>query len=104
MPNIHKQNFLKTLEKRFSKIIKLPDSQSQFIIGDNAARIYVRYSKVHPGNRNFFGLRKVDLRQLEGHNSFICFLLDDNSPPVFVPYSDFEELLHSVEPAKDGQY
>ncbi len=92
MPNDRKIKLLKIFEERFKKIKKLPDSQSQFIIGDDAARVYIRYSKVHPGGRTFFGLRKVDLQQLEGHNSFICFLLDDNSPPVFVPYSDFEEL------------
>ncbi len=104
MPNIHKLEFLKTLENRFHKLHKLSDSQSQFIIGDDAARLYIRYSKVHSGGRTFFGLRAVDLRQLEGHNSFICFLLDDGSQPIFVPYADFEELFHSTEPAGDGQY
>jgi hypothetical protein len=49
-------------------------------------------------------LREVDLRQLEGHNSFLCFLLDDGSPPVFIPYADFEEIFRQAETASDGQY
>ncbi len=75
-----------------------------FVLGDDAARIYIRYSRVHEGGRAFFGLREVDLRQLEGHNSFLCFLLDDGSPALFIPYSDFEEVFRGAEAAKDGQY
>ena len=71
---------------------------------EDAARIYIRYSKVHSGGRTFFGLRKVDLRQLEGRNGFLCFLLDDGSPPLFVPYADFEEIFRNAETASDGQY
>jgi hypothetical protein len=59
---------------------------------------------VHGGGRTFFGFRAVDLRELEGHNSFLCLLLDDGSPPVFIPYSDFEEIFHIAQPASDGQY
>lgn len=79
-------------------------SESLLIVGDEAARIYFRYSKVYPGGRTFFGLRKVDLRQLEGHNSYLCLLLDDGSPALFIPYADFEEVFHNAETAKDGQY
>jgi hypothetical protein len=73
-------------------------------LGDDAARVYIRYSKVHPRGRAFFGLRDVDLRQLEGHNSFLCFLLDDGSAPVFAPYADFEEIFRIAQVAEDGQY
>ena len=66
--------------------------------------MYFRYSKVHPVGRAFFGLREADLRQLEGQNSYICFLLDNGTPPVFVPYADFEEVFRGAEPARDGQY
>jgi hypothetical protein len=70
----------------------------------NAARIYVRYSKVHDSSRTFFGLREIDLRQLEGHNAFLCFLVDDGSAPVFVPFADFEEVFREAQPATDGQH
>lgn len=104
MPNVHKTQLLDGLRRRFGELRKLPGSQSLFTLGADAARIYLRYSKIHRGGRTFFGLREVDLRQLEGQNAFICFLLDDGSPPAFVPYADFEEVFRSAQPAKDGQY
>lgn len=104
MANILKNKNLDLLSSKFGELHKIPSSQSLFTIGDNAARIYFRYSKVYPDGHTFFGLRKVDLQQLEGHNSFICFLLDDGSPPIFIPYSDFEEIFHNAQPASDGQY
>jgi len=104
MSNVHKTQLLGELRERFGDFRKLPGSQSLFTLGADAARIYFRYSKIHEDGRTFFGLREVDLRQLEGHNSFVCFLLDDGSPPVFVPYGDFEEVFRNTQPAKDGQY
>ncbi len=104
MPNVHKANVIATLRNRFGELHKIPGSESLFALSDDAARIYIRYSKVHEHGRTFFGLRKVDLRQLEGHNAFLCFILDDSSPPLFVPYADFEEIFHNAEAAKDGQY
>lgn len=95
---------LETLRKRFGELHKIKGSDSLFIIGEDAARIYIRYSKVHPHGRTFFGLREVDLRQLEGHNAFLCFVLDDGSGPLFVPYEDFEEIFRNAQTASDGQY
>lgn len=104
MPNLHKANLLHELRLRFGELRKLPESQSLFVIGDDAARINYRYSKLHDARRTFFGLREIDLRRLEGHNSFLCLQLDDGSDPLFIPYSDFEEIFHTSEPASDGQY
>jgi hypothetical protein len=104
MANPHKAKVLDELRRRFGEVRKVTGSESLFIIGDEAARIYFRYSKVHPHGRTFFGLREVDLRQLEGHNSYLCFLLDNDSPPLFLPYADFEEVFHGAQPAGDGQY
>ncbi len=104
MPNVYKTQFLNELRDRYGDLRKLPGSQSLFTLGDDAARLYLRYSKIHEAGRTFFGLREVDLRQLEGRNAFICFLLDDGSPPLFIPYVDFEEIFHNAQPAKDGQY
>ena len=104
MPNLYKSEILETLRKRFGELHKIRGSESLFSIGEDAARIYIRYSKVHPGGRTFFGLRDVDLRQLEGHNAFLCFLLDDGSAPLFVPYVDFEEIFRNAQTASDGQY
>jgi len=104
MANPKKSRILDELRQRFGDVRKLKGSESLFVIGDEAARVYFRYSKVHAGGRTFFGLREVDLRQLEGHNAFLCFLLNDGSPPVFVPYLDFEEVFANAQPARDGQY
>jgi hypothetical protein len=104
MPNSAKQRVLSILKERFGELRKLPGSQSLFAIGDNAVRIYLRYSKVHPQGRTFFGLRDADLRILEGHNSFLCFFTDDGAIPLFVPFSDFEEVFRVAKPASDGQY
>jgi hypothetical protein len=104
VPNPHKANLLQKLRERFGELHKLPESQSLFMIGNDAARIYYRYSKLHEARRTFFGLRQTDLRQLEGHNSFLCLQLGDGSDPVFIPYSDFEEIFQASEPADDGQY
>ncbi|OFW42321.1 MAG: hypothetical protein A3J28_14975 [Acidobacteria bacterium RIFCSPLOWO2_12_FULL_60_22] len=104
MPNLHKADLIKSLRNRFGELKKITGSESLFAVGQDAARIYVRYSRLHPRGRSFFGLRDVDLKLLEGHNSFLCFLLGDGSPPLFVPYAAFEEVFHNAEPARDGQY
>jgi hypothetical protein len=75
-----------------------------YVIGGSAARIYIRYSKVHNAHRTFYGLREDDLRQLEGHPSLICFLWDEQKEPLFLRFSDYEEVFHSTCPAADGQY
>jgi hypothetical protein len=104
MPPSPKNEVLESMRRRFGKVSKLPGGNSLFSVGDDAARVYFRYSKVHAGGRTFFGLRKVDLRKLEACNSYICFLVDDGSPPVLLPFAEFEELFGLAEPASDGQY
>jgi hypothetical protein len=98
-----KNNFLSELKNRFVRISKLPNSLSLFEVGDGICRIYIRYSKVHSRNQSFYGIRKEDLRQLDGFNSIICFLWDSQREPLFVPYNEFEEIFSVLEPASDGQ-
>ena len=82
MPNPHKAEILATLRAKFGELRKLKGSESLFRLGEDAARIYIRYSKVHSDGAAFFGIRELDLRQLEGYNSFLCFLVDDGSAPI----------------------
>lgn len=103
MFNQIKINFLIDLEKRYGTLKKLPNSLSLFEIGDGVCRIYIRYSKVHSRNQSFYGIRKEDLKQLDGFNSVICFLWDTQKEPLFLPYSEFEEVFAVLEPASDGQ-
>lgn len=104
MANVIKEGFLNDLNKRFGNIRRLDDSLSLYDIGNGAGRVYIRYSKVHPRGQTFYGLRQKDLQKLEGQPSVICFLWQDQKEPIILPYSDFEEVFHSLSPASDGQY
>ncbi len=104
MPNPFKTSFLEQLAKQYGKPKKLSGSLSLFEIGDGLARIYIRYSKIHKRNQAFYGLRHDDLKQLEGFNSLICFLWNNQTEPVFIPFSDFEDIFNALTPASDGQY
>jgi hypothetical protein len=67
--------FLKDLNERYGSLRKLDRSQSLYEIGDGAARVYIRYSRVHGGNTTFYGLREEDLQRLQGYPSLVCFLM-----------------------------
>jgi len=104
MANVTKSAFLEELTKRYGDIHRLSSSLSLYELGDGADRIYIRYSKVHSRGQAFYGLRKKDLQELEGRPSAICFLWERQAEPVFVPYSEYEEIFQSLSPADDGQY
>jgi hypothetical protein len=104
MANNLKTQVLADFKLRFGRIQKLENSQSLYDVGDNALRVYFRYSALHGGDRTFFGLRQDDLRRLEGHASVICFLWDNQSAPLFIPFSEYEEVFRHLTPAGDGQY
>ena len=104
MANSVKQAFLQELTARFGALERLHRSQSLFTVGDDAARVYVRYSKRHGDKKTFYGLREEDLRELAGHRAVICFLWDDQAEPLFVPLDEYEDVFGAVSPARDGQY
>ena len=91
------------LSDPLSSEMKMPGSQSLFDLG-NDCRLYIRYSKVHDKRRTFYGLRKTDLRNLEGHRSLICFLWDGQREPLLIPYGEFEDVFAELSPADDGQF
>lgn len=99
-----KEEFTNKLKETYGPVKKLGKSSSLFEFGDGAGRVYTRYSKLHPNGRTFFGLRKVDLQELEGYSSLICFLWENQQEPLLVPFSEYEELFQSLETAADGQY
>jgi hypothetical protein len=104
MANATKSRFLEELGRQFGEIRKLDGTQSLFDIAGGTARIYIRYSKLHSRNQAFYGLRREDLQQLEGHPSLICFLWEGQNEPLIIPFSEYEEVFHSVAPAGDGQF
>lgn len=104
MASSAKNEFLLELRKRTGELRCLPRSQSLFETHDGKLRLYIRYSKRHGGNRTFYGLRRDDLRQLDGRRAFICFVWDDQPEPLLIPYEKYEDLFRTVSPATDGQY
>lgn len=104
MPNLVKEDFLSQLRQKFGAISKLPNSNSLYDVGSGIVRIYIRYSKVHPKGTTFYGLRKEDLKHIEGRASFVVFLWDKQEEPLFVPFSAYEQIFKFAEPASDGQY
>jgi hypothetical protein len=99
-----KMTFLNELKYRYGSLTKLDRSLSLFEIRDGTVRLYVRYSKLHGGDRTFYGLREEDLQRLEGHSSVVCFLWDSQDEPLLIPFSEYEEVFRSTAPARDGQY
>ncbi len=99
-----KNAFLQTLTGSFGTFAKIGEGQSLFSLQKDSIRLYIRYSKVHSGGRCFYGLRDKDLRLLEGHNSFICLLWDNQDTPLILPFAEFEDVFRAVSPADDGQY
>jgi hypothetical protein len=99
-----KSKFLGEINRRLGKTRKMGGSQSLYSIDEYNVRLYLRYSRPHPGGRTWYGLREIDLRQLEGFNSFLCFLWDGQEEPLIIPYSEYEEVFQTATPAEDGQY
>jgi hypothetical protein len=104
MANQRKPEVLRDLAEKVGHPRKLAGSQSLYELGHDLARVYLRYSRVHPRGTAFYGLRQVDLNQLDGHNSFICFFTDSDTPPLFLPYAEFEQVIRQSALATDGQY
>jgi hypothetical protein len=104
MANLIRSTFLHELTQRYGILKKLPNSDSLFDVDNGKARLYVRYSKKHARNSTFYGLRKVDLNALEGRCGILCFLWEEQPEPLFVPFSEFEDVFAELSPASDGQY
>jgi bifunctional DNA-binding transcriptional regulator/antitoxin component of YhaV-PrlF toxin-antitoxin module len=104
MENRPKKDLLAKLDGSFGGIRKLERTKSLYEFGANRWRIYIRYSRVHHGWRTFYGLRREDLQQLEGHRAFICFLWDGQKEPLILPFEEYEEVFRETTPASDGQY
>jgi len=90
--NSTKTALMAELTRRYGSPVKLGRTQSLYELGNGKARVYIRYSRLHGRSQTFFGLRQEDLRQLEGHRAFVCFLWDGQAEPLFLPFADFEEV------------
>ena len=104
MENEVKSNFLEYASLSLGKLKRFGNSRSLFKVQGSDIRLYLRYSKVHSRGQAFYGLRDVDLKQLDGFPSFICFLWEDQDEPLLLPYADYEEVFQFASIANDGQY
>jgi len=104
MENEVKRNFLNDAQLKLGKLERFGDSQSLFKIQGSDIRLYLRYSKIHSRKEAFYGLRARDLKQIEGFPSFICFLWEGQKEPLIIPYSEYEDVFQTLNPADDGQY
>lgn len=102
MANDYKKDLLAAIERRFGSITRLPGSQSLIEL-HGGIRVFLRYSKIHGKGVAFYGLRQIDLNDLDGHHSYLCFFTDRESP-LFIPYRDFEAVIRQSPVASDGQY
>jgi len=96
--------FTRGLRERFGDVRKLPGSQSLYEIPGKGAVFYLRYSKLHSGNRTFFGLRKQDLRRLQARAAYIALLWEKQEQPLVIPFAEYEDVFDETPPAPDGQY
>jgi hypothetical protein len=104
MANLPKEQALARISREYGSIEKIGLSDSLYQIDNTDIRIYFRYSRVHNSNTTFYGLREIDLKQLEGHLSVVCFLWNDQPEPVFIPSTFLEDLFIGKSPASDGQF
>lgn len=63
MANSLKASLLESLRQKYGLVKKLDRGLSLFEIGDGAARIYFRYSRIHDRQQGFYGLRATDLKK-----------------------------------------
>ena len=104
MPHPTRNEFITELRRRYGLLTRVGESRSLVSLGGDALRVYIRYSKVHPGGQTFYGLRSEDIALLQGHRAVICFLWADQADPLFVPFDQFESVIFGTVPARDGQY
>jgi hypothetical protein len=107
MANFFVKNIINKIETDFGKLKKVGNGNSLYEITIINTLVYFRYSKVSKvGNytKGFFGLRNEDIKIIGGKTSFICFVLDEISEPILIPFRNYEYDFGLFPPSSDGQY
>jgi hypothetical protein len=107
MANIFVQNIIEKIKTDFGSLKRVGDGNSLFEVSSINTLIYFRYSKITPVGKYtkaFYGLRKEDIKLLQGKKSFICFVTDNPEKTILIPFGKYEEYFVNVEPSADGQY
>lgn len=108
MANKYRSKIVKKLEEKYGKLKSIGEGHSLFLIPSVDIIIYFRYSKISQATKSiekaFYGLRREDIALMQSKKSFICFLTDDETKDIVIPFQQFESYFLGVEPSKDGQY
>jgi hypothetical protein len=108
MANPCYEKLIALLTSNYGELKRMGNGYTLYNASSVDAIFYFRYSKTTPSNKNaltaFYGLRKEDLRLMQGKKSFICFLTDDENKSVFIPFQNYESFFFETSPAGDGQY
>ena len=107
MPNNFVQDIIGKIKADFGNLRKLGDGNSLYEIPSTGVLIYFRYSRLfQKGNYTaaFYGLRKPDIDLLQGKQSFICFVWDEDKSPILLPFNYFESYITQLPASLDGQY
>ena len=107
MPNNFVKNIIDRISLNFGQMRKKGSGNSLYEISSNDVIIYFRYSKLTQRGKMqscFYGLRKEDIKLLSNRNSFICFVWDNCTEPVLIPFKNFEYSFGLFPPSSDGQY
>lgn len=107
MPNNFVQELLEKIKADFGNLRKIGDGNSLYEIPSTGVLIYFRYSKLSKKgsySTAFYGLRKPDIDLLQGRQSFICLVWDEQKSPILLPFNFFESYILQLPPSIDGQY
>lgn len=107
MPNIYVNKVLSKIIDAFGKPQKVGTGNSLYYFQSINVHIYFRYSKIsfiRDYTKAFYGLRNEDLKLLQGKNSFICFVWDNDDSPILIPFNHFEYYFSQYQPSSDRQY
>jgi hypothetical protein len=64
----------------------------------------LKISHIGKVSKTFYGLRKDDINLMEGKKAFVCFLTDDETKNMTIPFQQFEHYFSAILPSSDGQY
>ena len=108
MNNEFRNNLINRLREKYGKIQNTGNGHTLFHVPSADFYVYFRYSKLSGSEKSthktFYGLRKEDLDLMQGKKSYICFLTNDATKNITLPFLQYENYFFNTSPASDGQY